>query len=77
MESNIISPPDPYETVLGDIGRRRAAGVKLSMVEENMAMVATGVVSTKQYGPSIREAEPLNIDTLPENVKGVLASYAV
>lgn len=77
MESIVTNPPDATEVLLGDIGRRRATGVKLSMVEENMAMVATGVMSSKQYGPSPRDAEPLNIDVLPENVKGVLASYAV
>lgn len=77
MESIVISPPDPYDVVLGEIGRRQAAGLKLSMIEENMAMVATGFVSTKRFGPSPRDAEPLNIDVLPENVKGVLASHAV
>lgn len=77
MESLIVAPPDAYEMVLGDIGRRQGSGVKLSMTEENMAMVAAGFVSSKQYGPSIRDAEPLNIDVIPENVKGILASYAV
>lgn len=76
MESLVISPPDPYEAVLDDIGRRRASGIKLSTAEENMAMVATGYLSTKEFGPQPRDAKPLNIDVLPENVKGVLADHA-
>lgn len=77
MESIVISPPDPYDVVLSQIGMRQAAGIKLSMVEENMAMVATGFVSNKRFGPGPRDSQPLNIDVLPENVKGVLASHAV
>lgn len=37
METIGINPPDPYEAVLDDIGRRRASGIKLSVAEENMA----------------------------------------
>lgn len=77
MESQVISPPDPYTAVLDDLGRRRASGIKLSSTEENMAMVAAGVEGSKQYGPSIRDTKPLNIDVLPETVKGVLASHAI
>lgn len=77
MESTVISPPDAYEVVLGEVGKRQAAGMKLSMVEENMAMVAAGFVTSKRYGPGPRDAQPINIDVLPESVKGILASYAV
>lgn len=77
MDSLVVSPPDPYTAVLDDLGRRQASGMKLSSTEENMAMVAAGIEGGKQYGPSIRDSKPLNIDVLPETVKGVLASHAI
>ncbi len=75
MENNIPKPNNGSEIILGDVGRRYAAGQKLSMTDENMAITATTKQNADQFGPSITDFT-VSGPELPEQVKGTLAQHS-
>ncbi len=76
MENNIPAPHRGAEVILRDVGRRYAAGQKLSMTDENMAMSATAHSSASNYGPDMKEFT-VKSPELPEQVKGTLSQHSI
>ncbi len=75
MENNIPSPHRGSEIILGDVGRRYAAGQKLSITDENMAMLAATSEKASEYGPDVADFTVQRPD-IPETVKGTLAKHS-
>lgn len=77
MESQVkmARPMNGYEMIMRDLGSRYRRAGGLSMVEENMAIIAVAALSAKDFGPTPATMK-LSRPDLPENVKGALASYA-
>lgn len=74
-EIKSVEPMNGYELVMRDMGSRYARGTKLTFIEEGMAMTATAALDAKRFGPTPAEMT-LPASSLPENVKGALASYS-
>ncbi len=76
MENNTIPKPQRgSEITLGDVGRKYITGAKLSMADENMAMLASAQQNASQYGPDPAEFVVKGPE-LPETVKGTLVEHA-
>ncbi|MBR4742290.1 MAG: hypothetical protein IK079_05275 [Desulfovibrio sp.] len=58
--------------VLGDLGRKMAAGHEFSGTENRIAITSTAIEYPLGYGPGPSEMQVKN-PPLPENVKGALA----
>lgn len=70
-----VEPISPTENMLNALGRKIGAGRELTLAEDLMARTATARLTKDNYGPGPAEMEVKRLE-LPENVKGVLASYA-
>lgn len=70
-----VTPMKTSEVILTDLGSRMSRGVKLSMVEQGMAMTATASQTADRFGPGPADMK-LPDNPLPENVKGALAQFS-
>ncbi len=76
MENNNIPKPQRgSEITLGDVGRKYVTGAKLTMTEENMAMLASASERATNYGPDPAEFTVKRPD-IPETVKGSLVEHS-
>lgn len=71
-----ITPMNRYEVILRELAYLYVRGFKLTDMEELMVATATGVMQSRQYGPSLGDLHPPPFSKLPENVTGVLFRYA-
>ncbi len=75
MENYSPKLPSGAEITLQNLGTRYATGAKLSGVDIGMATLASAQLNAQRFGPG-----PANMkvtgETVPENVKGVLAQFA-
>ncbi len=75
MEPVKMGMKDQFGIVMSDLGNRYAAGIQLTGMENNIAQMVTGMKVGDSYGTSPRDMT-VTPETLPETVKGTLASYA-
>lgn len=74
MQEFQISTMPRHERVLTNLSMKISAGSELRRPEQLAAMSAAGTATREYYGPGIDNME-VHQPELPENVKGVLASY--
>ena len=75
MDSIGISPVSNGERMLHTLGTKFASGKELTMSERLIAMTAATHLKADYYGPGPADMRVSGMD-LPENIKGMLISYA-
>ncbi len=73
--NNIPKPQRGSEITLGDVGRKYVSGAKLTMSEENMAMLASARENASNYGPDPAEFK-VERPKLPETVVGTIVEHS-
>lgn len=75
VEYNSIQPVSNPTFMLETLGRKISNGVELRISDRLMAMTMASRQGRDYYGPGPAEMKVAKAE-LPENIKGVLASYA-